>query len=126
DRFSQASGAPVMDTKQNWYLTEATESSDITVLKFWRGFDTGDSEQDRPILFENTYFIWAIGSTDDIAYHATRGNFPVNILEGSGTGTPTTGAATGTGEPETTPAASLKAVMSWVLLTVAIVINIAM
>ncbi|CAG7730702.1 unnamed protein product, partial [Allacma fusca] len=39
-----------MDTKQNWYLTEATESLEITVLKFWRGFDTGDSEQDRPIL----------------------------------------------------------------------------
>ncbi|CAG7724913.1 unnamed protein product, partial [Allacma fusca] len=39
-------------------------------------FDTGDL-MDLPILNEATYFIWAIGDTDEVNYHATRGNFPV-------------------------------------------------
>ncbi|CAG7721069.1 unnamed protein product, partial [Allacma fusca] len=30
---------------------------------------------------EITYFIWAKGSADDIAYHAERGTFEVRILE---------------------------------------------
>jgi len=89
DRYSTAHGIPEVDEKQNYDKISVTEAAGKTTLVFSRKFVTGDSK-DVDIKDEKTNFIWAIGSTDSIEQHATRGKFEVNILEEPSSTTPTT------------------------------------
>lgn len=81
DRHSLRPGLPDVDLSQDWYLTWASESFGLTTLNFFRNFETGDTAGDFDITNTPTYFIWAIGFTDELAHHEQRGAFPVNILE---------------------------------------------
>jgi len=89
DRFAAGQGVPAVDDKQDYTLVSATEEPGKTTLVFTRPFATGDAK-DADITDKKTNFIWAIGSTDDIAHHADRGSFAVNILEEPSTGSTTT------------------------------------
>ena len=50
DRFAFGRFQPLIDPKQDWYLTEAEEEDGYTQLEFNREFNTCDEERDRVIL----------------------------------------------------------------------------
>ena len=86
DRFAETTALPEIDPSQDWTLTEGSEASGWTVLKFERLYDTGDTERDHPILRGTTrlIFSWndaepAEGGNPD--YHGNnRGTQSINLF----------------------------------------------
>lgn len=69
DRHAIGNQLPIEDTKQDWILHAAWESSTHTFLSFSRPFDTCD-EHDIPIDDNAIALLWAFGERDDtVAYH---------------------------------------------------------
>ncbi|CAL8068679.1 unnamed protein product [Orchesella dallaii] len=72
---------PPIDPSQDWTLNSFWERSGRTFLSISRPLDTCDVAHDIPITQDSLRIIWAIGETDDIAYHTkNRGYYDAYLL----------------------------------------------
>jgi hypothetical protein len=100
DRISLRHGVPAVDKYQDWFLESATENNQTTHMIFYRNLFTMDTLEDYPILDESTYIVWAVGSSDDLTRHATRGSYKLNFFQAE---TPTTEAPPTVAPPTASP-----------------------
>lgn len=80
DRWATGKKEPKIDDHQDWHLLNAGENVNGTMIRFTRRLETCDPE-DLPINNDTTRFIFSMGNTDTIEYHAARGSQAVNILD---------------------------------------------
>ncbi|CAG5133807.1 unnamed protein product [Candidula unifasciata] len=84
DRYASGNTVPGVDASQDWFLLNAAETGDYTVLKMVRKLDTCDG-QDRAILKGTTRVIYSY-STDDpvsdavIPYHGSSNRGTKSLL----------------------------------------------
>ncbi|CAI5486968.1 unnamed protein product [Closterium sp. Naga37s-1] len=114
--FNKTGEGVALDEQQDWRVLGGSQTTDQstgdtwTTVHVWRQLDTGDCN-DRPITAGALSFvIWAMGTTDELAYHsATRGATSLVLLPAPGPSIldPTT--------PPTTTAQSAAA--SWPAIT---------
>ncbi|CAI5491473.1 unnamed protein product [Closterium sp. Naga37s-1] len=114
--FNKTGEGVALDDQQDWRVLGGSQTTDQstgdtwTTVHVWRQLDTGDCN-DRPITAGALSFvIWAMGTTDELAYHsATRGATSLVLLPAPGPSIldPTT--------PPTTTAQSAAA--SWPAIT---------
>ncbi|GJP34919.1 hypothetical protein CLOM_g19397 [Closterium sp. NIES-68] len=78
--FNKTGEGVALDAQQDWHVVGGSQTADQstgatwTTVHVWRQLDTGDCN-DRPIVAgAPSYVVWAMGTTDELAYHsATRG-----------------------------------------------------
>ncbi|CAI5466068.1 unnamed protein product [Closterium sp. Yama58-4] len=89
--FNKTGEGVALDEQQDWRVLGGSQTTDQstgdtwTTVHVWRQLDTGDCN-DRPITAGALSFvIWAMGTTDELAYHsATRGATSLVLLPAPG------------------------------------------
>ncbi|CAI5509079.1 unnamed protein product [Closterium sp. Naga37s-1] len=89
--FNKTGEGVALDDQQDWRVLGGSQTMDQstgdtwTTVHVWRQLDTGDCN-DRPITAGALSFvIWAMGTTDELAYHsATRGATSLVLLPAPG------------------------------------------
>lgn len=76
DRMSTAKAEPPLDTQQDWVKVAGERNSTHTTLEFTRPWDTKDA-QDIAFTAGAMRIIWALGNSDTLSYHSSRGQASV-------------------------------------------------
>ncbi|EDV25405.1 expressed hypothetical protein [Trichoplax adhaerens] len=84
DRFAPSHTVPVLDAQQDYTLISGEENNGMTILKFSRKYDTGDSK-DLLIDTGTTRLIWAYNDNDPVdpqtfTKHTKQGSRSVNLF----------------------------------------------
>lgn len=72
DRMSTAQTEPPVDKQQDWIKVAGTRNATHTTLEFSRPWDTKDA-QDVPFTTGLMRIIWALGNSDTLEHHRSRG-----------------------------------------------------
>jgi hypothetical protein len=67
DTYAASKSTPITDQHQDWFLIEAQEVDDYTILKLKRKLNTCDKAEDLEIKTETNYLIFAWGSRDPVS-----------------------------------------------------------